>query len=116
MAHSDKIRHAKKRAVLAAYAEQGNLSRAVEIAGVARSMHYVWLDNDPAYATAFAEAEEQAADRLEGEARRRAFDGSDTLLIFLLKGARPDKYAERQKHEHAGELVKLYLGLDGEAG
>ncbi len=32
---------------------------------------------------------------MEAEARRRAFAGSDTLLIFLLKGARPDKYRER---------------------
>jgi hypothetical protein len=58
-------------------------------------------------------AYEQAGERLEQEARRRAVEGtkknvyyqgepcgvnteySDTLLIFLLKGAKPEKYAER---------------------
>jgi hypothetical protein len=60
------------------------------------------------------------ADQLEQEARRRAHDGvrkpvyqggkrvgyiqeySDTLLIFLLKGLRPEKYRERFEHSGAG--------------
>ena len=77
---------------------------------------------------AFEDAMEEAADLLESEARRRAHDGveepvfgslggnqgsgevgrirkySDTLLIFLLKGARPDKYRERQEHQVTGSL------------
>lgn len=37
---------------------------------------------------------------------------SDTLLIFLLKGARPEKYADRKKHEHKGKvsLAQLVAG------
>lgn len=119
---TDKIRHPKKRAFLAAMAEVGNITRAAELADVARSQHYVWITEDPAYVEAFAAAEEEAADRLETEARRRAVQGveepvwqmgkymgtiqkySDTLLIFLLKGARPEKYKDRTSTELKGAL------------
>jgi hypothetical protein len=37
-------------------------------------------------------------DCLEGEAVRGAKDHSNTLLIFLLKARRKEKYAERQEH------------------
>jgi hypothetical protein len=65
---------------------------------------------------------EQAADLLEAEARRRAVEGvtkpimykdkvattvqeySDTLLIFLLKGTRPQKYRELRQTEHSGRV------------
>ena len=33
---------------------------------------------------------------------RRAIDGSDTLLIFMLKARRPEKFKDRQSHEHSG--------------
>ncbi len=116
----DEIRHPKKRAFLAAMGECGNVSQACELAGIHRSTHYDWLENDPEYAEAFAHAEDHAAERLEQEARRRAVEGvekpvyqggrqvgvvreySDTLLIFLLKGAKPEKYQERSRTEIAG--------------
>lgn len=84
--------------------------------GIDRKLHYKWLDvdEDGSYREAFDAAMDTAADRLEEEARRRAVEGveepvgwyqgepggyvrkySDTLLIFLLKGARPQKYRER---------------------
>lgn len=45
---------------------------------------------------------EEAADVLEAEARRRAtVGGSDVLLIFLLKGARPEKYRDRYEVRQA---------------
>ena len=78
-----------------------------------------------------AEAREEACDALEAEARRRAVEGvrkpvyyrgeivgtvkeySDTLLIFLMKGAMPEKYRENVKIEHTGGaelLEKLAAG------
>ena len=71
---------------------------------MARSNHYDWLV-DPEYAEAFRDAHQEACDSLRSEARRRAVEGvvkpvyyqgvecggireySDTLLIFLMKGA-----------------------------
>ncbi len=110
----------RKKAMLEAFAECGNVTLACEIANIGRTTHYEWLKEDEKYAKAFDNAMEQAADRLEQEARRRAVEGttkpvfykgeecgyireySDTLLIFLLKGARPEKYKERVHQEQTG--------------
>lgn len=120
---------AKMRRFLVAYAECGNVTQAAEMAGIDRTQHYRWLgtvegyDPVPGYPEAFAAAGEQAADRLEREAWRRAVNGverpvyyqgeqcgvvreySDTLLIFLLKGFRPEKYQERSRMEHTGQVA-----------
>lgn len=93
-----------------------------------RRLHYDWMrgrvneEDAQAYREAFEEAKLEAAELLEAEARRRAVEGtvrpvfyqgeevggireySDTLLIFLLKGALPEKYAERTKTEHSGNV------------
>lgn len=113
----DEIQHIKKRAFLAAYAECGTVTRAAEIAGINRTTHYDWVREDPLYSKACDAAYEHAAERLEQEARRRAVEGtekpvfyqgevcgtvteySDTLLMFLLKGAKPDKYKDRVSNE-----------------
>lgn len=121
------IRHVKKRAFLAAYAVTGNIASAAQAAGVHRTTHYDWLESDERYAVAFGQAHEVALDLLEQEARRRAVVGvrepyvhggkvvtdsngeplirttySDTLLIFLLNGGRPDKYRYRGTIDHQG--------------
>lgn len=124
----------KKKAFLAAFAEVGNISRAAELAGIARSNHYDWMRDDPDYPALFREADQQACDRLEQEARRRAVEGvqkpvfqggkqvgvvqeySDTLLIFLLKGAMPEKYKERQHTELSGPgggAIQTNIDLSG---
>lgn len=120
--------------MLAALAETGNVSNACAAADVGRATHYEWLRDDPYYAKAAEDAMDQAADKLEEEARRRAHDGvdepvfyqgevcgtvrkySDTLLIFLLKGAKPDKFRERSSvvvEDPVKALAKL-LGVQPE--
>lgn len=112
----------RKKAMLAAFAECGNVTQACKIADIGRTAHYEWLKDDPEYAKAFDDALEQATDRLEQEARRRAVEGtikpvfykgdecgyvreySDTLLIFLLKGANPNKYRDNIKQEITGNM------------
>lgn len=107
-----KIRHPKKCAFLAALAETGTVLGAHRASGVDRQSHYNWLEEDPEYALAATEAMEQACQSMEQEAIRRARDGtdepvfhkgevcgkirkySDNLLMFLLKGQRPNKYRE----------------------
>jgi hypothetical protein len=114
------FQHPKKRAFLVAYAASGTINRAAIAADINRGSHLVWLRDDDAYATAFAQAKEIAADRLEDEARRRAVEGElepvyqggrlvgwkrvkdTTLLIFLLKGMRPEKYREHFEHSGPG--------------
>ena len=118
----------KKKAFLAAFRETGNVRLACEAAQVGRSTHYRYLEADPAYEEAFELAKEDAADILEAEAKRRAIEGveeatgwykgkpggyirrySDTLLIFLLKGLRPEVY--REHIQVRGLLAKLDLNL-----
>ena len=98
----------------------GNISAAARAAGRARSGFYRDRRKDPVFASAWAEALEEAADRLELEAVRRAVDGvseqrfyqgeeigsvtrySDNLLMFLLKARRPWRFdpAFRGKKPH----------------
>lgn len=113
------------KAFLDQLSETGNVRLACETVGIERSTAYRLKERDPSFAVEWEEAQEQAADLLEQEARRRAYEGnlepvfgrvardtdgqigeirkySDTLLIFLLKAARPDKYRERRDVRHSG--------------
>lgn len=58
-------------------------------AGISKSHAYELRQRDEDFALRWADAIEEGTERLEEEARRRAMDGSDTLLIFLLKARRP---------------------------
>ena len=100
-----------------------------EIAKVGRRSHYDWI-RDAEYAAMFQEAKEQAADHLECEARRRAVEGveepvyykgevcgtirkySDLLLIFLLNGARPEKYRDKAPSTQVNVQANTYGTLD----
>ncbi len=111
-------------AFLAAFAELGNVKEAAKLAGVSRMTAWRHKTSDPEFAKKFADAEQEAADLLEKEAWRRATEGtdepvfykgdqcgtikrySDNLLMFLLRGVRPEKYRERFVLP-AGELDKL---------
>lgn len=114
-----------QRAFLAAYSQCGNITQAAELSDNARANHYRWLNESDMYKKAFEAAEEEAADRLESEARRRAVQGveepvfyqgvecgtvkkySDNLLMFLMKGANPDKYADRVKSENKNANINI---------
>ena len=109
------------KAFLAALAETAIVRDACEAAGVESPRVYEYRKESQAFAEAWEKAKDAAADLLEREAVRRAREGweepvfgsggtgvgtvevgrirkySDTLLIFLLKGARPDKYRERRE-------------------
>lgn len=98
----------------------GNVSRACEAVGISRMTAYNWREDDPEFAKAWDNAKAIGAEALEDEATRRAFEGtekpvfhqgvecgtireySDTLTIFLLKGAKPEKYRERVSSEISG--------------
>lgn len=106
---------ANQRRFLKCFAQCGTVAHAAKAAKVEKGCHGAWKkgDNAEIYLAAFEEAQQEAADNLEREAIRRAVEGvqvrkfhpktgkqyyenhySDTLLIFLMKGARPEKYKE----------------------
>lgn len=111
-----------KRLFLASLARYGNVKLACTAAKMARDTAYTWRAKQPDFKAAWEDALKDAVNVLEREAYRRAVKGtdkpvyqqgvqvgtireySDTLLIFLLKGAAPDKYRERVQTEHSGEL------------
>ena len=118
-----------KPAFLATLRKLGNVTAAAQAAQVARSTVHEARQSDPDFSDAWKDALEEAGDHLEAEARRRAVEGvakpvyqggqkvgtireySDVLLIFLLKGARPAKYADRQKLEHSGNVTAKIVRL-----
>ena len=99
----------------------GNVSRAAVRAKVHRSTAYEEREKSAEFAAAWDDALAAALDLMEGEARRRAFEGtlrpvfyegakcgsvreySDTLMIFLLKAHRPHLYRENTRVVHAGD-------------
>lgn len=132
-----------EKAFLASLSKLGNVRLACEASEIDRRTAYNRRGADPDFAKAWDDALDQAADLLEEEARRRAYEGvrrykfdrgrpimvsvvgddglavkdkdgnlelvpyveheySDTLLIFLLKGIRPEKYRERGALELTG--------------
>lgn len=115
---------------LATLAETCNVSEAARQAGIGRTCAYEWRNDDPAFAAAWDSAEQEAVDKLEREAWRRAVEGtdkpvtfqgmitatykeySDRMLEILLKGHRPEKYAERSKVEHSGGVTLNVLPED----
>ena len=95
--------------------------RAARAARIDRGSHLIWKREDPEYRAAFEVATSLAVEALEDTAFERARYGtlkpvfhkgkicgyvkelSDTLLIFTLKAALPEKYRERATIEHTGK-------------
>lgn len=93
--------------------ESGNIRASCAKAKVNRATAYRERRDNKAFDEQWGAALEDAGDTLEAEAWRRAVQGvlrpvfqkggqvgqireySDTLLIFLLKGAKPEKYKDR---------------------
>lgn len=111
----------RHKAFLAAFIKSGSITKAAKDTGVDRCVHYAWLEEVKGYREAFEAAKDQAAQTLEDEATRRAVEGvtqveyyqgkpvgakrvySDALMMFLLRGLRPEKYRERGSVELTGK-------------
>ncbi len=73
----------------------GVITQAAKEAGVSRQTVYFERRNNQWFADEWEKALERGVDALEDAAKIRAFEGSDTLLIFLLKSRRREIYGER---------------------
>jgi len=96
-----------QKAFLAALERTGSITASAKAAKVNRSTAYMERRDDPEFARLWDEHLELAADLLEDEAKRRAFAGSDVLLMFLLKGIRPQKWRESRATIPPAELNRL---------
>lgn len=119
MANRTKLTPEKVDEFLELLAETANVTKSAVAIGMSRRGMYDAREREPKFAARWDEAVAMGADALEQEARRRGFQGweeplyhkgrltgdvvrkySDTLLIFMLKGALPDKYRERSDVRH----------------
>jgi hypothetical protein len=109
---------------LKALAETGNVGASARLAGIGRTAVFRHRHNDPIFAEAWDDAIDEAADLLEAEAWRRAVKGTEkpvyqggvlvghiqeydtTLLIFLLKGIRPEKYRDLNANQIADAITR----------
>lgn len=100
----------------------GNVARACARARFSRNAAYQWRADKPEFAAKWDRAVEIGTDALEDEALRRAHDGterpvfqkgvcvghvreySDTLLIFMLKARRPERFKDRVANEFSGSV------------
>jgi hypothetical protein len=101
----------------------GSRAYARQLARVSASQVRWYRGHHTGFAEREAEAEERATAILELEARRRALglarqvdpkglpyeDGSDRLLVFLLKANRPEKYREGVKIDVTEQIVAMGL-------
>jgi len=116
------VTSAKKDKFLKALAQGASVTKAAQRAGFARQYAYELRDEDEEFAEAWDVAVEAGTDALEDEAVRRGKEGvrkpvyqggklagyvreySDTLLIFMLKGRRPETFKERVEQTHRGNI------------
>ena len=114
--------HVWRPAFIEQLGKTGNVTLAAEHVGVSRAGVYKARLKSQTFATDWDEALERATDLLEGEARRRAAVGveraiyhkgevvghervySDNLLMFLIKGNRPEKFRDNMRIEHDGKV------------
>lgn len=106
-----------------------NVTGAAKAAHVNRQRVYEVRGEEPKFAAAWDDAINQALDAAEGELYRRGVEGinkpvtvagqrevireySDTLLIFLLKSHRPEKYRETIRHDVTWREEVKKLGFD----
>lgn len=98
------IRTPKNREVVLAELNAGlSVAGACRSAGISRVAAYAWRNDDAEFAAEWDDAVEAGTDNLEDIAVKRASDSSDTLLIFLLKARRPDKFKDKIVNEHTGK-------------
>lgn len=114
---------------LATLAICGNVTKACDVAGIARMTAYRYKKTDDKFAELWEEAAKVGAQGVLDEVRRRAYSGwdepvfyqgevlesvrkySDTLLIFLTKVVFPELRDNRLRTEHSGEVAVTH-GLD----
>ena len=119
-----------KQIFLKELARTGIVGTACKKAKIGRTTAYKVRDEDEDFAAAWAAALDDATDDMEAEAWRRGKQGtlkpvfqggkevgkireySDTLLIFMLKGARPEKYRDRQQIDVNAGIYKVYNATD----
>jgi hypothetical protein len=91
------IRTARRREIVLDAISRGlTVDEAAREAGIGRRTLFDWRADDEDFRRDFQLAYDAGTDVFEAEARRRAFNESDLLLIFLLKCRDPERFNRKQ--------------------
>ncbi len=95
MANRKRLTKSKRGQFLTILRDCGTVTAAAKAIGITRQAAYLAKDKYPTFALEWEEAIESATDKLVEVAVERAAkaNGSDALLMFLLRGHRPSVYA-----------------------
>jgi hypothetical protein len=91
---------------LAAFAEMGLVGEAAKAAGCSRRSHVKWMALCPDYAAAFAETRETALECYESEARRRAVEGVQEVVLYKGKPVLLDPKTHKYDNVHGVPVVR----------
>lgn len=81
-----------------------SIAAACRAAKVDRKTYYNWRTADPeGFGARADDAIEAGTDMLEDSSRRQAIEGNTALMVLLLKGRRPERYADRVRQEVSGK-------------
>ncbi len=80
------------------------VTAACQAVGVGRRTVYDRRSRDPEFRETWDDAIAAAFERLEREAYVRAVNGSDRLLMFLLRRRRPEVYSERDRVQRSRHI------------
>lgn len=80
---------------LAALESGGTIADACRVVEISRSTAYRAKEADPEFSAKWDENDQRVIDDLERVAFKRATEGSDRLIEFLLRAKKPDVYRER---------------------
>lgn len=101
----------------------GNVTMACKSVRISRTQAYAWRREDPDFKTGWELALDLSTQALEDEATKRAMFGtnrpvfyggkvvghirekSDLLLMFMLKGRKPETYRDRMDVNHSGSIA-----------
>lgn len=89
---------------LDAFTKTGTVLGASRRCNISRETVRLWRKNDSVFAERFEDADLDITETLETKAMSMAMAGDTTMVIFLLKSRRPEKYRDHVKHEHGGEI------------
>jgi transposase-like protein len=99
----------EKKLVLEAYRKHNaNIAKACEEVGISREIFYQW-SKQKSFSEKLQKIKDSLLQELESLAFSRSFEGSDTLLKFLLAKLHPDKYGDKLEVKYNKETLDAML-------
>ncbi len=113
MANRKRLTKSKRGQFLTILRGCGTVTAAAKAIGITRQAAYLAKDKYPTFALEWEQAIESATDKLVDVAIERASkaNGSDALLMFLLRGHRPSVYAPERSPEAPPTAGKPVLNV-----